>query len=76
MKITCTFDEVEGLNASEIKTILDKDKTGQYLFIDVRQPEEYETGHIPESLLITRGVHCMMYDCLCLSRICYRIEAI
>jgi rhodanese-related sulfurtransferase/rubrerythrin len=55
MKMTCAVDEVEELTANEIKTILDKDKAGQYLLVDVRQPEEYETGHIPGSVLIPLG---------------------
>jgi rhodanese-related sulfurtransferase/rubrerythrin len=55
MKIACAVDEIKGLNANEIKTILDKDKTGEYLLVDVRQPEEYEAGHIPGALLIPLG---------------------
>ena len=55
MKMSCAVDEVEELTANEIKTILDKDKAGQYLLVDVRQPEEYETGHIPGSVLIPLG---------------------
>ncbi len=55
MKITCAVDEIRGLTANEIKTILDKDRTGEYLLVDVRQPEEYEAGHIPGAVLIPLG---------------------
>jgi rhodanese-related sulfurtransferase/rubrerythrin len=55
MKMTCAVDEVRGLTANEIKAIMDNDKTGQYLLVDVRQPEEYEAGHIPGAVLIPLG---------------------
>ena len=55
MKMTCAVDEIRGLTANEIKTILDKDKVGEYLLVDVRQPEEYEAGHIPGAVLIPLG---------------------
>ena len=46
-KIACAVDE--------IKTILDKDERGEFLLLDVRQPEEYEAGHIPGAMLIPLG---------------------
>jgi len=52
MKMTCAVDEIRGLTANEIKAILDKDKAGEYLLVDVRQPEEYKAGHIPGAVLI------------------------
>jgi rhodanese-related sulfurtransferase/rubrerythrin len=55
MKITCAVDEIRGLTADEIKAILDKDKRGEFLLLDVRQPEEYETGHILGATLIPLG---------------------
>ena len=55
MKMTCAVDEIRGLTANEIKTIFDEDKTGTYLLVDVRQPEEYEAGHIPGAVLISLG---------------------
>ncbi len=55
MKMTCAVDEITGLTASEVKIILDKDKAGQYLLVDVRQPEEYESGHIPGAIHIPLG---------------------
>ena len=55
MKIACAVDEIRGLKPKEIKDILDNDKTGEYLLVDVRQPEEYEAGHIPGAILIPLG---------------------
>lgn len=52
MKMTCAVDEIRGLTANEIKAILDKDKAGEYLLVDVRQPEEYKAEHIPGAVLI------------------------
>jgi len=47
MKITCAVDEIRRLTSHEIKALLDKDEKGEYLLLDVRQPDEYEAGHIP-----------------------------
>jgi rhodanese-related sulfurtransferase/rubrerythrin len=54
-KIACAVDEIRSLTPDEIKTILDKDKRGEFLLLDVRQPEEYEAGHIPGAKLIPLG---------------------
>lgn len=37
MKIACAVDEIRQLTPDEIKSILDKDKAGEYLLLDVRQ---------------------------------------
>lgn len=55
MKITCAVDEIKSLSPEELKTILDTDKTGEYLLVDVRQAEEYAAGHIPGAILIPLG---------------------
>jgi rhodanese-related sulfurtransferase/rubrerythrin len=55
MKIACAIDEIRRLTPDEIKSILDKDKAGEYLLLDVRQPEEYEAGHVPGAKLIPLG---------------------
>ena len=55
MKITCAVDEIRRLTSHEIKALLDKDEKGEYLLLDVRQPEEYEAGHIPGATLIPLG---------------------
>lgn len=55
MKMVCAVDEIINLTPGEIKAILDKDKKGEFLLLDVRQPEEYEAGHIPGAMLIPLG---------------------
>ena len=55
MRIACAVDEIRKLTPDEVETILDKDETGQFLLLDVRQPEEYKVGHIPGAVLIPLG---------------------
>ena len=55
MKLACAADEITTLAPSKIKAILDKDKKGEFLLLDVRQPEEYKDGHIPGAVLIPLG---------------------
>ena len=55
VKIACAVDEIEKLAPGDIKAILDRDKTGEFFLLDVRQPVEYEAGHIPGSMLIPLG---------------------
>jgi rhodanese-related sulfurtransferase len=52
MKVTCAVDKIRKLKPSAVKDILNKDKKGQFLLLDVRQSCEYESGHIPKALLI------------------------
>jgi rhodanese-related sulfurtransferase/rubrerythrin len=54
-KIACAIDGIKSLSPDEIKALLDKDKSGEFLLLDVRQPEEYEDGHIPGAMLIPLG---------------------
>jgi rhodanese-related sulfurtransferase/rubrerythrin len=54
-KLACAADEITTLAPSKIKAILDKDKKGEFLLLDVRQPDEYEAGHIPGAMLIPLG---------------------
>ncbi len=54
-KLACAVDEIKTLAPGEIKAVLDKDKKGDFLLLDVRQPEEYEAGHIPGAMLIPLG---------------------
>jgi len=44
--------EFETLTAEELKIIVDTRKEKHYLLIDVRQPSEYELGHIPGAWLM------------------------
>jgi rhodanese-related sulfurtransferase/rubrerythrin len=55
MKLACATDEIITLAPGKIKAILDKDKKGDFLLLDVRQPEEYVAGHIPGAMLIPLG---------------------
>ena len=55
MKVTCAVDEIERLAPGKIKTLLDKDRKGEFLLLDVRQPEEYESEHVPGATLIPLG---------------------
>ncbi|MFA5374691.1 MAG: rhodanese-like domain-containing protein [Dehalococcoidia bacterium] len=52
MKLNSAVDEIKILRPDEVKTILDQDKKGEFLLLDVRQPVEYEEGHLPGSVLI------------------------
>ena len=55
VKLACAVDEIERLSPDEVKAILQKDKGGDFVLLDVRQPEEYEAGHIPGAMLIPLG---------------------
>ena len=55
MKLNCSIDEVKRLTPQEAKKILDKDPEGAFQLLDVRQPREYESGHIPGAKLIPLG---------------------
>ena len=44
--------EFENLTAEELKILVDTHREKSYLLIDVRQPTEYEIGHIPGALLM------------------------
>lgn len=46
------FTRVKSLDAPEAKAFMDKLAADQFNLIDVRQPGEYESGHIPGSKLI------------------------
>lgn len=55
MRIKCSVDEVKRLQPKEVEKILEGDRQGEFIQLDVRQPEEYEAGHIPGSRLIPLG---------------------
>jgi len=55
VKLACASDEIKTLDPREVKALLDKDKKGEFLLLDVRQPEEYEAGHIPGAIFIPLG---------------------
>lgn len=53
--IGCAADQVQSLKADEVKALLDADRKGEHLLLDVRQPEEYADGHISGTTLIPLG---------------------
>jgi rhodanese-related sulfurtransferase/rubrerythrin len=55
LKFVCSIDEIKLISPAEVKNILDSDKTGEYMLIDVRQPREYDRQHLPGSRLIPLG---------------------
>ncbi len=46
------FTPVKSLNTDEAKEHLQKKPTRDVIILDVRQPNEYEKGHIPGAKLI------------------------
>jgi len=55
VKIACAVDEIRKMTPNEVKAIFDADRKGEFLLLDVRQPEEYQAGHIPGATLIPLG---------------------
>ncbi|MCK4811815.1 MAG: rhodanese-like domain-containing protein [Methanosarcinales archaeon] len=55
MKLNCSIDEIKRLTSQEAKKIFDNDALGAFQLLDVRQPREYESGHIPGAKLIPLG---------------------
>ena len=49
------FRPVSTLPAEEIRALLNEKKPGEYNLVDVRQPQEYERGHLPGAKLIPVG---------------------
>lgn len=52
MKWKQFFTPVKSFNADEAKSFMDTKPGDAFTLLDVRQPEEYETGHIPGAKLI------------------------
>jgi len=55
MKLACAVDEIRRVTPDEVRSVLDGDEKGEFLLLDVRQPEEYEASHIPGAMLIPLG---------------------
>jgi len=55
MDATTAFRRIPTMSAHEVKDLLSGKNPGEYNLIDVRQPGEYEQGHIPGSVLIPLG---------------------
>lgn len=46
------FTPVESVDAARAKQIIDENPQGSVTILDVRQPGEYERGHIPGAKLL------------------------
>jgi hydroxyacylglutathione hydrolase len=55
MELTCSVGRIKSLNPEQVREILDKDATGSFQLLDVRQLYEYEEGHIKGALHIYVG---------------------
>ncbi|MGZ6208471.1 MAG: rhodanese-like domain-containing protein [Syntrophales bacterium] len=55
MSVLDYFKPVSTWSAEKIRKFLHQRKSGEYNLVDVRQPEEYEQGHLPGSRLIPVG---------------------
>ena len=52
MKWNTLFDPVKTMNEDEAKEFMSARRSGTYQLVDVRQPNEYEAGHLPGAILI------------------------
>ncbi len=52
MKFSDLFTHVKTMDADETRKWLEERPQGSYTLLDVREPEEYEGGHIPGATLI------------------------
>ena len=46
------FTPVESVDSGQAKEMMQKTGTGEMTILDVRQPSEYNAGHIPGSTLV------------------------
>ena len=51
-KLKQLFEPVEGVGPDEARKFLEEHKEGTFTLLDVRQPKEYDQGHIPGAKLI------------------------
>ena len=52
MKFSDLFTHVKAVGADEARKWLEERPDGSYTLLDVREPQEYEQGHIPGAVLI------------------------
>lgn len=55
MKWRQFFTPVSSINGQEARELVDRSDDGDILYLDVRQPKEYEQGHLPGAKLIPLG---------------------
>ena len=49
---TQILKRVKTMTSEELRQYMDRNTEGDYLIVDVRQPDEYVRGHIPGAKLI------------------------
>ena len=52
MALADYFKKTDTMTADEVRAFLENHRPDNYNLVDVRQPKEYERGHIPGSRLI------------------------
>ena len=52
MKFVEFLSRVKTMDADEARQWLDEKPEGSYTLLDIREPEEYEEGHIPGAVLM------------------------
>lgn len=52
MRFLDSFRSVKSMSVPEARAWMEGRPDGSYTLLDVRQPEEYERGHIPGAVLI------------------------
>jgi rhodanese-related sulfurtransferase len=52
MKFLDMFVHVKSVTVDEARKTFNENPPGSYTLLDVREPEEYEAGHIPGAVLI------------------------
>jgi sulfur-carrier protein adenylyltransferase/sulfurtransferase len=55
MSVLDYFKPVSTWSTEKIRRFLSQESSGEYNLVDVRQPEEYEQGHLPGAQLIPVG---------------------
>jgi rhodanese-related sulfurtransferase len=55
MSVLDYFKPVSTWSTEKIRKFLNQESVGEYNLVDVRQPEEYEQGHLPGAQLIPVG---------------------
>jgi rhodanese-related sulfurtransferase len=55
MSVLDYFKPVSTWSAENIRQFLNQKSPGEYNLVDVRQPEEYQQGHLPGAQLIPVG---------------------
>ena len=52
MELSELFSKVKTVTPGEVRASLDDKPEGSYTLLDVREPAEYESGHLPGAVLI------------------------